>query len=320
MGRILYFCPDFPQPSGGTKTLYRHVHQLRTLGFDAFIVHQRSGFVLTWHHYQVPILWLEDKPAFHQDDVWVFPEVMVDLVRQTKAFAGQRVVIALSWAPAYNRLRPGERWQDYGISQVMTKSPVIKRYLEWSMGINVALITEWVDDSRYYAAPTEKKLKITYTTRKDNAGEWLQGVLLRKHPKLAEYEWLPLRNLDEATYAQHLRESAVYLTTTLQEGMHVSVLEAMACGCLVVGFTGIGGNTYMVGQGETQNCILVENGNLPLLGETLEQLLLKFQTDRGSYASVIQQALITAAPYQLRAAEAQSLRAFFEKLGVKQAY
>lgn len=317
MRRILYFCPDFPQPSGGTKTLYRHVYRLCQMGFEAFIVHQRSGFALAWHNYQAPILCLEDKPVFRPDDVWVFPEVMLDLIRQTKNFAGPRVVIALSWAPSYHRLRPGERWQDYGISQVMTKSPVIKRYLEWSMGINVTLIAEWIDAGRYYYAPDQKQRKITYTTRKDASGEWLQGILLRRQSLLNDYTWLALRNLDEATYAQHLRESMVYLATTMQEGMHVSVLEAMACGCLVVGYAGIGGNTYMVGQGESQNCILVENGNLPLLGETLEQVLLNIHADRHDYDAVVRQALATAVSYQNSTAEAQSLQAFFEKLGVK---
>src|SRR5262245_31016929 len=127
MARILYFCPDFPQPSGGTKTLYRHVWRLRQLGFEAAIVHQRHGFTLTWHEYAAPVLWLEDRPTFGPADVCVFPEVMLDYIRQTQGFGGQRVVIALSWAPAYHRLRPGERWQDYGITQVITKSPLIKR-------------------------------------------------------------------------------------------------------------------------------------------------------------------------------------------------
>ena len=314
MRRILYFCPDFPQPSGGTKTLYRHVNRLGQLGFAAFIVHQRTGFVLSWHCYQAPILWLEDKPEFRPDDIWVFPEVMLDFIRQTQNFPGQRIVIALSWAPAYHRLRPGERWQDYGIAQVMTKSPVIKRYLEWSMDIQVALIQEYIDAARYVHEPAQKKLKIVYTTRKDTSGEWLQGVLLRKNSAFANYTWLPLRGMNEEIYAQHLREAQIYLATTMQEGMHVSVLEAMACGCLVVGYAGVGGNTYMVGQGAAQNCILVENGNLPALGETLEQVLGNLLSDAQCYDQIRQQAIATAHPYQNAEAEAQSLQTFFSKL------
>lgn len=314
MSRIFYFCPDFPQPSGGTKTLYRHVHQLRQLGFNAAIVHQKRGFVLTWHPYTVPVIWLEDQPKFGPADICVFPEVMVEYVRQTQHFCGQRVVIALSWAPAYNRLRPGERWQDLGITHVLTKSLVIQRYLQWSMDLSATLVAEYVDPARYFYAPDEKKAQIAYLTRKDTSGEWLQGIFQRKGAPFNAYTWLPLRNLDEATYAQHLRASTIYLATTMQEGMHVSVLEAMACGCLVVGYAGVGGNAYMVGAGEGQNCILVENGNLPLLGEVLEATLHTLLTTQQPELQLIANARATAQAYQDPAAEAQSLQRFFAEL------
>ena len=82
MTRIFYFSPDFPQPSGGVKTLYRHVHRLRELGFNAAIVHQKHGFRAAWHRFDVPVVWLEDRPQFSAADVLVFPEVMADAVRQ----------------------------------------------------------------------------------------------------------------------------------------------------------------------------------------------------------------------------------------------
>ncbi len=315
MSRIFYFCPDFPQPSGGTKTLYRHVRQLGQRGFDAAIVHQKRGFALTWHDIQAPVLALEDRPQFRPDDILVIPEVMLDFMRQTQHFAGQRVVFALSWAPAYHRLPPGGRWQDYGIQQVMTVSPVIKRTLEWSMEIAVSLIHEYVDAELYAYQPAQKKPQIAYMTRKDNSGEWLRGVLMRRAAALAAYTWLPLRELTEAVYAQSLRASTIYLATTMQEGMHISVLEAMACGCLVVGYAGVGGHAYMRGAGATQNSVLVETGNLPQLGETLEDVLLRLLIDPQQYDRVTENALATVLPYQNAMAEADSLQAFFTKLG-----
>ena len=313
--RICYFCPDYPQPSGGAKTLYRHVHRLLQAGGDATIVHQKHDFHLDWHAYPAPVIWLEDRPQFGPDDILVFPEVMADMIRQTKGFAGQRAVISLSWQPSYARLQPGERWQDYGITHVITTSPAIRRHLTWCMEIEVSLVPEFIDPTLYAYRPAEKANRIAYLTRKDASGEWLRGVLSRRDSALAEYEWTPLRNLDESTYARHLRQSSVYLATTLQEGMHISVLEAMACGCLVIGYSGIGGADYMVGEGPNQNCLLVENGNLLLLGQTLEGALHELRCNPDRYETVRANATATAKRYQDAAAETASLAAFFSELG-----
>lgn len=314
MNRILYFCPDFPQPSGGIKTLYRHVARLNEMGLSAALVHQKHGFQATWHDYQVPLLWLEDRPQIHSDDICVFPEVMTETVRQTQHFAAKRVVFALSWQPAYTKLRPGERWSDFGIDHILAKSPTVKRYLEWSMACSVTLIPEYIAPERYFHDPAAKQPQIAFTTRKDNSGEWLQQILTRKGEPFSSFQWLALRNFDEATYAQHLRRTAIYLPTTLQEAMHVSVLEAMTCGCLVVGYAGVGGHDYLVGDGAGQNCILVENGNLLQLGRQLEEVLHRWHREPQAFAPIIANALTTAQRFQAAQAEAEALRSFFTEV------
>lgn len=149
MGNIFYFCPDFSSPSGGTKRLYRHVAHLNRMGFKAFIVHNKRGFVLTWHGYKVPVLWLEDRLSFQDDDILVFPEGMVSFMKQTRNFNCTRIAIALNWAYVYPSLPKGEDWKDYGINQAITPSRVIKDFLEWSMGLGVTLIDNYVDTKRY---------------------------------------------------------------------------------------------------------------------------------------------------------------------------
>jgi len=311
MTRICYFSPDFPQPSGGVKTLYRHVHRLRESGFDATIVHQKQGFRASWHPYDVPVIWLQDRPQFSSTDVLVFPEVMADAVRQSQQLGDRRVVIALSWAPAYNRLQPGERWQDLGINHVLAKSRTVQRILKWQMGIDVTIIPEFVDPRLYHVESESKDPQVAYMTRKDRSGEWLQGVLTGKGAPFSEFAWQPLRNLDEASYAAHLRRSAIFLPTTLQEAMHVSILEAMACGCLVIGYTGIGGKEYMIGAGEGQNAILVENGDLHALGHALEETMVALHRNPDQFAAIIENGIATARAFQNAEAEIAALRTFF---------
>jgi glycosyltransferase involved in cell wall biosynthesis len=118
--------------------------------------------------------------------------------------------------------------------------------------------------------------------------------------------------MNEATYAHHLRQSALYLPTTLQEGLHASVLEAMACGCLVVGFSGIGGNDFMRGTGLEQNCVLAENGDLLGLGRALEDALARRAAEPAAFAEITANAVARARAYQDAMAETEALVAFFD--------
>jgi glycosyltransferase involved in cell wall biosynthesis len=315
MRRIFYFCPDFSPPSGGTKRLYRHVVHLNRLGFKAFIVHFRKGFSLTWHGYQVPVIWVEDQPTFLREDILVFPEGLVPLMKQTSHFNGSRVVIALNWGYVYKSLPLGENWKDYGIDQAMTPSRVIKHFLEWSMGIEVTLINNYIDISRYWYQPHKKKAKIAYMTRKDPSGEILRSIFQKKGGVFKAWEWMPLSDMSEDEYSQQLVESRIYLVTHIQEGIPTSALEAMASGCVVVGFSGIGGNDYMIGGGDKQNCFLVENGNFPELGKTLEQVIFQFENDTQIHDSLIARGIRTANQFEDFDREGVSLKRFFQSLG-----
>jgi glycosyltransferase involved in cell wall biosynthesis len=120
--------------------------------------------------------------------------------------------------------------------------------------------------------------------------------------------------LTEDQYAKELNTSKVFLATSSQEGMPTSTLEAMASGCIVIGFSGIGGNDYMVGEGEKQNCILIENGNYPELGKQLEVLLLKLKENPFTYEQVIKNGIETALNFHDLEVEAKSLREFYKDL------
>ncbi len=314
MARILYFCPDFPQPSGGIKTLYRHVARLNETGFDAWIVHQKRPFRAVWHGIEAPTLWLSERPQFTPQDILVIPEVMAQVMKQTARFSGERVVIALSWSPTYWNLPPGETWAAYGVKRVITKSPLIQNYVRWSMGIEAALIKEYVTPAHYFYRQDAKRPKICFLTRKERSAAWLQQVLAAKGEPFTRFEWQPLREMNEDEYARHLREATVYVTTNMQEGMNTSVLEAMACGCLVVGYSGVGGSVYMAPDGPSQNCILVENGNVPALGLRLETVLRELASDPGAFSRVTRNGLATAGAYQNPDDEEESLRAVFAPL------
>lgn len=312
MSRICYFCPDFSLPSGGTKCLYRHVFQLNRLGWEAFIVHSKRGFKVTWHGYEVPVLWLDDWVMFGPQDICVFPEGMTQMMKQSRNFNLCRVVIALSWTYIYESLPAGEDWNDYGIVNVITPSRTTKEFVEWSMSIPTELISDYVDGARFAYRPDRKIPKISYMSRK--SGDFVAEILKRKAGPLAGYQWTRLLDLNEEQYASELVESKVYVATGSREGANISVLEAMSAGCVVVGFSGIGGSDYMVARGTGQNCVQVENGDLLALGRAVEAVAADLERDPDCFAPLIGNAVATASRHQSFDEEGKCLKAYYESL------
>jgi hypothetical protein len=58
-------------------------------------------------------------------------------------------------------------------------------------------------------------------------------------------QWLEIAGLDSQGVARVLQESHIFLATGFPEGCPLPPLEAMSCGCLPVGFGGLGGWDYM---------------------------------------------------------------------------
>ncbi|ELS04100.1 putative O-linked N-acetylglucosamine transferase, SPINDLY family [Xenococcus sp. PCC 7305] len=314
MPKIYYFCPDYQLPSGGTRTLYWQVAQLRSSGLDAWIVHQKSEFSLTWHDIRVPITSLEDNPHLKPSDILVFPEVMLPTMQQMASIAARKVVVALNWAPAYLNLEATDSWANYGIQAALFRSPIIANYVKWRMNLPVAVVPTHIDSGLYYYKPAAKKPLIAYMTRKAKDAAIVHRVLEQRGGLFANFTWQALRDSSQAEYASCLRQATFYIPPSAQEGENISVLEAMACGCIVVGYHGIGGKDFMIREGQKQNCVLVENGNLPELGLTMEKTLRDWTANPESFARIIQNAIATGQKAQDTQQEAQALAKFFRNL------
>lgn len=318
MPRLYFLCPDFPHPSGGTRSIYWYVYSLREAGFDAHVVHQQSGFHLTWHGIEVPTLSLADSVDLRATDIVIFPESAANLMRQMADKPSIKVVLALQWSPDYySDLKPYEHWGSFGIEAIFTPSREIARFLEWRMsGLPITVIPSYIDSSIYRSEPSLKQPLVTYMSRKTNETEVLRAALQREDALRSQFSWQALGDLNEADYARYLQRSLVYLTPSAQEGLNVSVLEAMACGCLVVGYSGIGANEYVIANGDKQNYVAVENGNLPEFGIVLRSVLIELAEAPERYDWIVQNAIATAARYQNRDRELEALTDFFKALTV----
>ena len=100
-------------------------------------------------------------------------------------------------------------------------------------------------DSRLFHFQTQKRLQITLASRKRPLeAAFIQDLFWTCHPEFRSIPWVNLQGTNETQVAAILRDTAVYLALCRFESCPLTILEAMASGCVVAGFTGLGGRQY----------------------------------------------------------------------------
>jgi glycosyltransferase involved in cell wall biosynthesis len=90
-----------------------------------------------------------------------------------------------------------------------------------------------------------------------------------------------------------LSESAIYFSTSLYEGFGLPPIEAMACGCIVVGFHGGGGLEYA----SSENGYWCEEGDIIECVRTLGNVISNIKNNDKKVNKVRNQALKKAGEY-----------------------
>ena len=298
MNRIFYECRDVIAPSGGVRRLYRHVEILNKNGFSAYIVHHLPGFKPVWFETNAPITYWTEQLKLDCDDVLVIPEGHTDVIIRTSGAKYKRVVIALNWANIYAHMPIGHDWRHFGIEHVIAGSRYEHEFILRSMGLKSTVIVSGVDLTLFQPS-RDKKLQIAYMPRKNERWFHLIAAAFRSQcPEYGDVPFVPIDNLAHRDVARVMAESAIFLATGFPEGLARPPLEAMACGCLVVGFAGRGSLEYME---HGRNCLLADDMDVLMAAEHLGAAARGFQ--RGDGVEMQASARQTAIHYSMEKEE-----------------
>jgi len=295
MTKIYYACPDMPWPSGGVHTLYRHVQMLRRAGYDAYVLHSQMFFRANWFACDgVKIQYLADKQGPGAGDHLVIPEGMPGMMREYAGSAVRRTVFSQSWSYIFDALGVGESWQQWGIRHVLCVSRYIRDFVKETMGLECVIMHPGIplpDASRLRA----KKRQIAFMPRK-NSHEVarIRGIFASLEPENVSVPFVPVDGVRHDAVYSCLQESAIFFASGYPEGCPLPPLEAMACGCLVCGFDGMGMREY-VEQGV--NGYVVADGDSLGAARRLRECLRAW--DDGSAKEIVTAALATAAGFSL---------------------
>ncbi len=286
---IHVLCPENDRPSGGIKILYRHVDVLTHNGFSASILHQQRGFRCTWFAHSTPIRYLPDV-RLSKTDFLVIPEIYgphIAALRDLPAIGHEVRKVIFNQNAYYTFLghsldavvhagftMPYATGGEFVATIVVSEDS--RRYLEYAFPGSAVYRIHNAIDTGLFTFREQKPRQICFMPRKHPEDALQVLALLRLRGALDDVRVRAIENMKEREVAALMQESLIFLSFGYPEGFSLPPAEAMACGCLVVGYDGFGGREYfrpefshpvpvgdIVGYAATVEHLLAEHAHNP---------------------------------------------------------
>lgn len=307
---IYYLCPDSNSPTGGIRVIYRHVDILNKHGLPAYVLHQKRRFRCTWFENDSRVAYTKfplgslasrvrdkirgftrsvvrtipivDGPASEigPDDLLVLPErLSLHLGRIgpdiPKVILNQGVFLTFK-GYSFAKEQLETPYRHHSVRATLVNSEHCEEYLQYAFpGLSTYRFYLSIDPSQFYYQPTLEKKQICLS-RVKNASDALQVInILKSRGVLADFEIIPFINIPQERVASLMRESLIFLNFGNREGFGLPAAEAMACGCIVVGYHGWGGKEFF----KPEFSFPIEDGDILGFASTVERIIRAYNND-----------------------------------------
>lgn len=288
--QVFYYCGANAQPTGGNKIVYRHVDLLARAGLDAWVYHPIDGFAYTGLVQDLRVVSPSTIVA-RRADLFVLPE---DAGPGLAAFAPGMRKLIFNQNTYYSfrhfgldplALPPYERADVIG---AMVVSEDNQRYLRFAFpGLACERLVLSLNFELFAYVPWHRKRRqIAYMTRKnqDDVAQVLK--ILASRGRLADWRLVPIEGCPEYEVARILRESRLFLAFGHPEGLSLSNLEALACGCRLIGYSGRAGRDYFGATGSIE----IEVGDILGFCKAVEEFVGRADVDAGHHERIAEKA------------------------------
>ncbi|MGB9152945.1 MAG: glycosyltransferase, partial [Alphaproteobacteria bacterium] len=241
--KIIFFCPPVVTVNGGIKHIFRMAETLIAQGRDA-VVFEQTGARPTWFASTAPII---GQGAFTPaaDHLYVLPEDQPHILADFARLPQRKVIYSQNHF--YGALGVGDAasYADYGVTDILCSSRTIYDHCRLRHPTLRATVVPCAVDPALFKPAPEKQNIIAFMPRKRAIeAVYIRDMFRFTHPQYRDWQWREIANASEADTARMMGEARVFLSLSRLEGLGLTPLEAMASGCTVAGFTGIGGREY----------------------------------------------------------------------------
>jgi hypothetical protein len=217
--------------------------------------------------------------TIQSDDVFIFPEVLgpriTEILKENKKVIYNQGAYQTFFHYHLNLKDSTTAYLNKDLLATIVNSENAKEYIEHAFPkMNVQRVRYGIDSKNFYLSGTKKK-KIAFMPRRLRV-DLVQVInILKFRGVLSNWELVEIHNMNEQQVADNLRECALFLSFSINEGFGMPPAEAMACGCIVVGYSGKGGREFF----KEDFCYPIEDRDVLTYAQTLEKVIKEYEND-----------------------------------------
>jgi len=244
-------------PIGGVKQMHRLSEQINLLGRESIIIQQDADFHPSWFTSQVKTIsydsWRNLSDLSSERDIVILPETYLN---QFASYGGGLATVIFNQNGSYTfglksdqsaNLSPLKIVKAYNqtcIKHILCVSEYDRQLLSSFCNVpasRISLIRNSIDPRLVNPGGKAKKRIVSFMPRKNRFDAHIVTSLLFSQAWFNGWKLMPIVGKPHHEVVSDLQSSLVFLSFGHPEGFGLPVAEALACGCAVVGYSGLGG-------------------------------------------------------------------------------